>query len=245
MTQFAKRIAIALNPTDATSIKAALVEYHQRLQDGSAFRFMGGLVFNIEFVHRDDRPLTLADAGVNQALVERAINTCRINARGAYQSEPILFAAALNFAELMPELLQVAEAMVNFARQRNDDGDLRLDDDNYFGLEALFMLALTDVNHSHYLASFLTPYWNTESFSWAPETLSHLVNEFGWQRPLIKAYLYCDSAHMRRFFYQGRDGDETAPDLLSHLLQHQEDYQWFKAQLQERLLVWADNKVLN
>ncbi|MCH1921158.1 hypothetical protein L9G15_17180 [Shewanella sp. A3A] len=236
MSQFEKRIAIALNPTDATSIKAALVEYLQHLQDGSAFRFCGNLLFNIEFVHRDGRALTLADAGDKQALLERAIATCRPNEPDAYQSEPILFAAALNFAELMPELLQVAEAMVNFARQRNDDGDLRLDDDNYFGLEALFMLALTDVNHSHYLASFLTPYWNTESFSWAPETLSHLVNEFGWQRPLIKAYLYCDSAHMRRFFYQGRDGDETAPDLLSYLLQHQDDYQWFKTQLLERLL---------
>ncbi len=236
MSQFAKHLSISLNPNNPASLCSALVEYRQHLADGTAFRYHGGLCFNIEFANDQGQPLTLADAGENQALLQQALQLCRQENRDIYTSEAILFAASLNYPELSQELELTAQAIVDYARSRNDSGDMFIDDMNIFGLEPLLMLVLTNPEKAHYLASFLIPYWNSESFSEGPELLNFLVGKFGWQRALIKAYIHCDSFIMRRFFYCERDGDQLQADLLSHLQQHQDDYQWFKNELVERLI---------
>ncbi len=240
MSQFVKQQTISLNPTQANSLQTALTKYRQCLVNGSAFNHYG--LFDIAFIDEaNNQPLTTADAGENQALLQQALQHCRQENRNSYNSEAVLFAAALNFTEAdFPELTQelklTAQAMVDYARCHNDSSNMFVDESNIFGLEALLMLALTDLENTHYLASFLIPYWDSESFSEGPELLNFLVGKFGWQRPLIKAYLYCDSFIMRRFFYCDREDEQVQTDLLSHLQQHPDDYQWFKDELSQRLL---------
>ncbi len=141
MSQFDKTLSVSLNPEDPASIAQALQQYRQHLNDGSAFRLDGSLLFNIEFVNQQLRPLNRDDAGANRPLLEHALDAVRRDHRLSFYTEPVLFAAALNFPELLDELKATAEAMVAFSRRRNDSSDLFIDDYNVFGVEALYMLA--------------------------------------------------------------------------------------------------------
>ncbi|WP_260259370.1 hypothetical protein [Vibrio intestinalis] len=235
MAEFDKSIQITVNSQDSESIVQALTEYRQRLADGSAFRLHMGTLFNIEFVDQTGKPLSLDDAGDKRDLVAHVLNTYRSDEKSTYISEPVLFACALNFPQLEQELQLTAQAMVDFARSRNDQSDLMLSDMNIFGIEALFIMAKVNPAHSFYLSSFVIPYWNTESWSVPFQMFMALVEEFGWSRDLIKAYIWSDGAHIRRHFYMDRDGYQQQPDLLDHLNQNPDDYAWFKQQLIERL----------
>ncbi|QWL06759.1 hypothetical protein JV202_03415 [Shewanella algae] len=235
MSQFDKTLSVSLNPEDPASIALALQQYRQHLHDGSAFRLNGSLLFNIEFINQQQRPLNRDDAGANRPLLEHALDAARRDHRLSFYTEPVLFAAALNFPELLDELKTTAEAMVAFSRRRNDSSDLFIDDYNIFGVEALYMLARQYPELSHYLAAFLVPYWNLESFYQPVLLLGKLVEEFGWRRELIHAYLHCDGGQNRRCFFLTTEGDSVNLSLLEHFAGHPDDYPWFKAQLLKRL----------
>lgn len=235
MSEFDKSIQITVNPKNPESIAKALAEYRQRLVDGTAFRLLMSTLFNIEFVDQTGRVLNVEDAGDNRDLVAHVLNTYRSDEKALYISEPVLFACALNFPQLEHDLQLTAQAMVDFARSRNDHNDLMLSDMNLFGLEALFIMAKVNPAHSFYLSSFVIPYWDTESWSVPFEMFNALVEEFGWSRDLIKAYIWSDAAHIRRHFYMDRDGYQHQPDLIEHFTKKPEDYVWFKQQLIERL----------
>ncbi len=224
MSQFDKTLSVSLNPEDPASIALALQQYRQHLNDGSAFRLNGSLLFNIEFVNQQQRPLNRDDAGANRPLLEHALDAARRDHRLSFYTEPVLFAAALNFPELLDELKATAEAMVAFSRRRNDSSDLFIDDYNVFGVEALYMLARQYPELSHYLAAFLVPYWNLESFYQPVLLLGKLVEEFGWRRELIHAYLHCDGEQNRRCFFQTTEGDSVNLSLLEHFARHPDDY---------------------
>ncbi|SFM69892.1 hypothetical protein [Marinobacter zhejiangensis] len=241
MNQFDKHIHIPLNPSSTDSIRHALVRYQELLQSGDAFRQEFGLMFNVEFVAETEnghRRLQPDDAGKNQKLLAFALEITREGTHKeveadeeTYISEPILFARALTYPELTPELLRTAEAMVAFARRRNDSADFWVDDMYVFGLEALFMLAIEHEETAWLLASFLIPYWDTEHEHAHAELMPILVQAGGWTRDLIKAYVYCDNTEVRRTF----NHPGNTPDLADYLQQHPEDYDWFCNQLAERL----------
>ncbi|EGU33286.1 hypothetical protein VII00023_21934 [Vibrio ichthyoenteri ATCC 700023] len=235
MSEFDKTVFISVDPHDPDSIASALREYRQRLVDGTAFRLHMNTLFNIEFVDPSGRALKVDDAGANRNLVNRVFNAYRMHEKKKYVSEPVLFACALNFPQLQPELELTAQAMVDFSRSRNDYGDLMLSANNLFGIEALFLLAKVNPAHSFYLSSFVVPYWNTESWTVPFDMLMALVDELGWSRDLIKAYIWSDAENLRRHFYMDRDGYQHQTDLLSHFVAHPEDYPWFKQQLIKRL----------
>ncbi|MCK8046091.1 hypothetical protein MSG37_14495 [Shewanella sp. 1CM18E] len=240
MAQFDKHVSIVVDPKSPQSITAALAEYRQRLQDGSALRLTMNLMLNVQFVKADGTVLTLDDAGDNRALVEQAINACRFDEQHAFITEPVVFAAALNLPELMPEVVETIEALVAFSRSRNDSNDLWLDDYNAFGVEAIYMLIETDAAYSSMLTRFLVPYWDTQTMTAPLCLLSGLVAKHGWTRDLIKAYVYCDSAEVRRYFYEDafveeQGCDAVQADLLSHLKSHHDDYLYFKSELIARL----------
>ncbi len=111
------------------------------------------------------------------------------------------------------------------------------------------MLARQYPELSHYLAAFLVPYWDLDSGYTPVELLGKLVEEFGWRRELIHAYLHCDGEQSRRCFFQTAEGDPVNPSLLEHFSEHADDYAWFKAQLLKRLeqtplLAYADEQTL-
>ncbi|GIU20892.1 MULTISPECIES: hypothetical protein [unclassified Shewanella] len=243
MAQFDKSISIVVCPNSPESIASALAEYRQRIEDGSSFRLTMNLLLNVQFVKPNGSTLTLEDAGENRALVEQALNTCRFDEKHAFITEPVLFGAALNFAELMPAVVETVEALVAFSRSRNDSNDLWLDDHNAFGIEALYMLVETDTSYSPMLARFLVPYWDTQTMTAPLCLLSGLVGKHGWTQDLIKAYVWCDSAELRRYFFEEEDAVQA--DLLSHLQSQPDDYSYFKTELLSRLqaspiLVLAD-----
>ena len=235
MAQFDKHVSIVVSPHSSTSIASALAEYRQRISDGSAFRLSMNLLLNVQFVKPDGSPLLLADAAANSALVEQALNACRFDEQHAYITEPVLFAAALNFPELLPEVVATLEALVAFARSRNDSNDLWLDDYNAFAVEGLYMLVVTDSRYSWMLAQFLVPYWDTQTMTAPLCLLSGLVGKYGWTRDLIKAYVWCDGPEVRRYFYEDINYDAVQTDLLSHLQSHHDDYLYFKDELTQRL----------
>ncbi|MGS0695004.1 hypothetical protein [Shewanella sp. 0m-4] len=238
MAQFDKSVSIVVDPSSPESITTALAEYRERLQDGSAFRLTMNLLLNVQFVKPDGSALTIEDAGDNRALVEQAINACRFEEKQAYISEPVLFGAALNFPELMPAVVETVTALVAFSRSRNDSNDLWIDDYNAFGIEALYMLIATEVSYSPMLARFLVPYWDTQTMAAPLYLLAGLVAKHGWTQDLIKAYVWCDSAEVRRYFYaetSSEEADAVQPDLLSHLQSNPDDYRYFKNELLARL----------
>ncbi|MCG9728422.1 hypothetical protein L1D44_00925 [Shewanella sp. Isolate13] len=245
MAQFDKYVSIVVDPQSPESITCALAEYRQRISDGSAFRLTMNLLLNVQFVKTDGSTLNLDDAGANRALVEQALNTCRFDEQQSYITEPVLFGAALNFPELMPEVVATLEALVAFSRSRNDSNDLWIDDYNALGIEALYMLIESDISYSPMLGRFLVPYWDTQTMTAPLSLLSRLVGKHGWSRELIKAYVWCDGAEVRRYFYEDIDYDAIQADLLSHLQSQPEDYAYFKNELIARLqtspiLVFAD-----
>ncbi|ABZ75141.1 hypothetical protein Shal_0566 [Shewanella halifaxensis HAW-EB4] len=250
MAQFDKYVSIVVDPSSAESIANALAEYRQRLENGSAFRLTMNLLLNVQFIKPDGSALTLDDAGSNHALVEQAINACRDEQKLSYISEPVLFGAALNFSELIPAVVETIEALVAFARSRNDSNDLWIDDCNALGIEALYMLIESDASYSPLLGRFLVPYWDTQTMTAPLCLLSNLVNKHGWSRDLIKAYVWCDGAEVRRYFYESDSFEDEGynaaqPDLLAHLQSHPDDYSYFKHELLARLqispiLVFAD-----
>lgn len=230
-----KVISIAVDPESPQTIAAALRQYRQCLADGSAFRFDGTLLLNIEFVHVCGRRLVLADAGAKQRLLEHALYACRRHDEDIRISEPVLFAAACNFPELQPELEYTAEALVAWSRNRNSLQDLKLDNVNSIGLEALYMLGLEHSDYAHYLTRFMIPNWDGDDNRWPLMLPARLVKYHGWNRDLIRAYVWSDSARLRVHFYLDCDACQMVPDLLEHLMAMPQDYEWFKAQLLERL----------
>ncbi|WP_115716904.1 hypothetical protein [Gallaecimonas mangrovi] len=247
MLQFDKHTKIAFNPQSVASIGQALAQYRQRLADLAVTREQH---FDIEFVaqtadgHRrlclDDVTAPAQLALLKEALALHPDGDANV-VEGAIQegdpvyiSEPIFFALALQHPALLANIVATADALVAFSRHHNDTWALWLDDMNVFGVEALYMLARTDSQYAVLLAQFLIPNWDDEHAGACQNYLAALLAHYGWQRDIIKAYLWCDN---NAFRYQMFSGDEhQQQSLAEHLTLAPQDYAWFKAALTERLL---------
>lgn len=234
MSQFAKHRRIYLNSLALQHLAQALEQYVCALDEGWAFRREMNLLFDIEFHYGDEqsaRPLCRDDVPPQtQALFARAMAKTRDKqGREVHQTEAVLFALALNYAELTPALIRVAKAMVRFARCRNNSGDMFLDDERVFGLEGLYMLACQDPELAYLLAQFLVPYWDSELDVGADTLFASLIEQHGWCDGLLRAYVHCDNSYFRRSF------QSEALNLAGLLTEDDALYARFCTLLQQRL----------
>ncbi|GAK86066.1 hypothetical protein JCM19238_3656 [Vibrio ponticus] len=56
-----------------------------------------------------------------------------------------------------------------------------------FGIEAVYMLAKTDLQYAHLVGQFFVPYWDDEHATQYEEYLAAFLNEHGWHPEVIKA----------------------------------------------------------
>ena len=111
MHQFDKSTLIAFNPHDSESLAAALLQYQQHLEDGSAFRKQ---VFNIEFValeNNGQRRLQLSDIS-DETLRTYVRDALRLTPDGYSESSHEAIAEELGIS------LSAAKVRLHRARRR-------------------------------------------------------------------------------------------------------------------------------
>ena len=123
MNQFDKHQIISIDIQDPQQIESALIQYQSMLNDGTAFNKQQ---FDVEFKQQTTqglRRLQPSDAGSNLELLKSALNCGQeggshyynreiTDDREVYISEPILFAAALQYPQIRPAVVATAKAIV-------------------------------------------------------------------------------------------------------------------------------------
>ncbi len=250
MDYFAKSVHIDVKLHEISSLKSALLQYRQHLNNGSAFSEQH---FDIEFVVREadttrrlqfsdihDQPLrdmtyTAVSMGPDSETIERDIHIA--DDAEIYFSEVILFAIALQYPQLKQEVIDTAQAMVALSRFYNDTSDMWCDDMRLFGVEALFVLACHDLQQLPLLAQFFIPYWDDEHAGGYSDYLIYFVDKFGWSHEVINAFIWCDNDELRYLMFADPWLDSPHHQPLGEFLQqNSEEYQWFKQALRARLL---------
>ncbi|RXE86175.1 MULTISPECIES: hypothetical protein [Pseudoalteromonas] len=242
MNQFDKNQIITLDIQDPQQIKLALTQYKALLDEDRAF---SDSQFDVEFkqLGKDGkRRLQPQDSGNNLKLLQSALNLGQEGGSHHYNhpidddtetyiSEVILFAAALQYPEIKEVVVETAEAIVAYSRRQNDTDEMWLDDMRVFGVEALYMLAKTDIRYTFLLAQFFVPYWDDEHACGYESYLSSLLHEHGWHKEIIKAFIWCDNESFRSGMFQNdRYSDDCSYQPLGeYLCQHPEHYEQFKA----------------
>ena len=241
MNQFDKNRIIPLDIQDPQQIKAALIQYQALLQNGTAFNQQQ---FDVEFKHStagEVRCLQASDTGANFALLKSALNK---NQGGSsrylneeitgesevYISEPILFAAALQYPELKQTIVETVKAIVAYSRRVNDTDEIWIDDMDVFGVEAVYMLAKTDLQYLYLLGQFFFPYWDEEHTGDCVNYLAEFLAELGWHPEVIKAYIWCDNPSFRlgMFMNDAYSDDPTHQTLGEFLTENPCQYGAFK-----------------
>lgn len=241
MNQFDKHQIIPFYLGNETSIKEALVKYKELLDSNKA---VVNQVFDVEFkiIENDtQRRIQVADTN-NQKLVKNALNMGPDGGPSYYPnhigdtdeiyiSEVLFFAIALEYPSLKEAVVTTAKAIVAHSRRFNDTWNLWIDDMRVFGIEALYMLARTDANYTYLLSQFLIPYWDDEHAVGYEEYLRDLFQKNGWNRPMIKAFIWCDNSYFRQAIVTSQE-----KSLGNYLKANPEEYTYFKRALQERFV---------
>ncbi|CAA0167229.1 hypothetical protein [Tenacibaculum maritimum] len=239
MNQFDKNQIIAFDLKNVASIKEGLLEYKKLLDEDKAIL---NDTFDVEFqlIEGDtQRRIQLADTN-HQQLVKDALNMGpdggsyyypdHIDATDEiYISEVLFFAIALEHPELKDTIVKVAKSMVALSRRLNDTMYMWIDDMRVFGIEALYILARTDANYAYLVSQFLIPYWDDEHAVGYEAYLQNLYEHYGWSHPMIKAFIWCDNSFFRQAFVTSSE-----KTLGKFLKQNPKEYQFFKAEVQER-----------
>lgn len=230
MNQFDKNKIITLDIQDPQQIKDALTQYQAMLHSGEAFKEEQ---FDVEFRHNDSgkvRRLQASDAGNNFGLLksaltknqggsERYLNEEITDQSEVYISEPILFAAALQYPELKETIVATVKAIVAYSRRVNDTDEIWIDDMDVFGVEAVYMLAKTDLQYLYLLGQFFFPYWDEDHTGDCINYLAEFLAELGWHSEVIKAYIWCDNASFRLgMFMNNAYSDEPTHQTLGEYL---------------------------
>ncbi len=243
MKQFDKKQKIVFDIQDTNSIQQALHEYKKLLETGEAIDksdIMGQ--FDVEFLVKTldgARRLQVKDTQ-NIDLVKESLNMGQEGGSHNYPnlikedsevyiSEILFFAIALEYPELKDDIFAAAQAMVNISRYNNDGSDMWIDDMRVFGVEALYILAKVYPEYSYLLAQFLIPYWDDEHAVGYEEYLHRLVQNNGWTRDNIKAFIWCDNNYFRQAM-------NLENNLLGNFLKkNSAEYIYFKQEMQNRL----------
>lgn len=251
MNQFDKSKIIVVELKDIESIRGALKEYKELLDTDRA---VAGECFDVEFraeTPDGSRRLQVADTK-NHELLREAFMYGPDGGEdylGSYDdigdedeiyvSEPILLSHAMEYDELHEDVVATAMAIVAFSRRHNDTWKLWIDDMRVFGVEVLYMLAKSHPEYTYLLGQFLIPYWDDEHAGEYSDYLFALLEERGWTPELIKAYIWCDSRHMRIHMYirdMYLEDNSRHGSLGDHLRKKSEDYILFREMLKERLI---------
>ncbi|MCH1925055.1 DUF6138 family protein [Shewanella sp. C32] len=251
MRDFEKDIKLAIAINQPESIRTALQQYQHHLRAGTAFV---GQWFDIEFVATEadgsQRPLQFSDItdGNMQNIAELALSKGSDDISylkdklikpddEIYISEILFFALALQYPQLKDDIVATAELIVAYARYCNNTDVMWVDSMRLFGTEALFMLACVDVQYVTLLAKFYIHYWDEEHTHGYEEFLSYFVQQHGWSRQLINAFVHCDNSYYRihMFVHPWQNGCLNQP-IGEYLREHPAEYRWFKHALRQRLL---------
>ncbi len=242
MLQFDKHQIIPLDIRQPKQIESALTQYRNLLNSGDAFR---NELFDIEFIHQTEqetRRLQPSDAGENLTLLVKALSMGQDGGSlptdieqedEIYLSEAILFAAALQYPEIRPAVVDAAQAIVAYCRRENDTSCMWLDDMRVFGIEALYMLAKTDLQYAYLVSQFFIPYWDDEHATQYEEYLADLLTSHGWCPEMIKAFIWCDNTEFRfcMFMHDVYTSDLAYQPLGEYLQQNPNQYADFKQQV--------------
>nr|WP_086937916.1 hypothetical protein [Thaumasiovibrio occultus] len=247
MNQFDKRQIIFFDITDPAQIAAALRQYQAMLLSGIAFNKEH---FDVEFKQQtagDVRRLQPSDAGENLPLLKAALNLGQEGGSHYYDrqitdnseiyiSEVIVFAAALQYPDIKETVVDTAKAIVAYARRVNDTDDMWLDDMRVYGIEAVYMLAKTDLQYAYLVGQFFIPYWDDEHATQYNEYLSEFLHDHGWHPEIIKAFIWCDNPSFRlgMFMNDPYSNATTYQPLGDFLQQNPDQYVNFKHMVQAR-----------
>lgn len=252
MNQFDKSKIITVELKEINSIKKALKDYRELLKSDQA---VVGEAFDVEFCAKTSegiRRLQIGDTENTELLKEafkygtdgdpEYLNSFKEigDDDEVYLSEPILLAHAMEFGELHDDVVDTARAIVDFSRRHNDTWKLWIDDMRIFGVEVLYMLAKKYPEYTYLLGQFFIPYWDNEHAGEYSDYLFSLLEERGWTPEMIKAYIWCDSRHMRIHMYirdmYWEDSISRHGSLGNHLKANPKDYNLFKEMLRERFI---------
>jgi hypothetical protein len=209
MNQFDKNQIITLDIQDPISIKQALEAYQELLNTDKVNQQQNFDVEFKQFNENESRRLQPEDSGKHFDLLKDALNKGQeggshyydrpiLEDTETYISEVIVFAAALQFAEIRCTVVDTAHAIVAYCRRQNDTDEMWLDDMRVFGIEALYMLAKVDLQYAYLIGQYFVPNWDDEHACGYQDYLSALLQEYGWHKEIIKAFIWCDNEAFRR-----------------------------------------------
>ncbi|WP_028857645.1 hypothetical protein [Psychrilyobacter atlanticus] len=252
MNQFDKSIKIKIELGNIESIRAGLQEYQLLLQNKKAFV---NRQFNVEFVKIiGDKYLRLQIGDTkNIKFLKESLDLGQEGGshlypdfieedEESYVSEPIFISIALEYPELKDEVVRTAEAIVDYSRYMNDTSHMWVDDMRVFGIEALYILARTDIKYAYLVSQFFISYWDDEHATGYEGYLFSLLERYGWRRDLIKAYIYCDNQQFRYGMirietWPWDDNEYTVKECESlgkYLKENLDEYEWFKNEIFRR-----------
>lgn len=181
--------------------ESALKEYQELLKSDQA---VSSQVFQVEFVkavNGEMCALQLSDADEVELTSLKVWDestlhneTIELN-RNA--SEVILFSHALQFNELVQEVVDTAKEIVAYSRRHNDTWEMWMDDMEVFGIEALLLLAKKMPEYAYFLGAYFVPYWDTEHADYALSYPYELVSKYGLDDNMLKMFCYCDNGEAR------------------------------------------------
>lgn len=252
MGQYLKNQIIYFQYDNISSIREALQQYQELLNNRSAIDNKGfHMEFDVKFMENsghEPRNIKLSDIK-DFSLFKKAIclrsqfyaflekETILREEDAVYLSETLLFSLALEHSELKEEVIKTAKAIADMSRYYNDSGAMWLNENGTYGADALYLLATHDINYAYLLAQFLIPYWDERYTVNYEVYLFDLLQQHGWNRALMKAYLYCDNTNFRAEM-MCREGEESNKNMLlsTYLKENVDEYEWFKKAIKARLL---------
>lgn len=248
MSQFEKNQIITFDKTNAESIKHALKEYQNKLDNKQVLAEGSCSTFDVAFMDNssgETKHLQISDTQ-HADLVVQALDLTPDGSYGLdeeishdhdlYISEVIFFALALEHSNLLPDIRRTAQAMVDHARYFNDTSSMWVDDMRVFGAEALYVMARLHPEDAFYLSQFFIPYWDDEHATGYDRMFTSLVANFGWTEDMMKAFVWCDNKNFRYAFY-GMHWEYHKPSgvpLGDFLKENPEYYPKFKQLIIER-----------
>ncbi|MGF1725674.1 hypothetical protein [Photobacterium nomapromontoriensis] len=247
MNQFDKNKIITLDIQEPQQIKNALIQYQTLLNNNQV---CNNQLFDVEFKQSASgelRRLQPSDAGTNLELLKSALDKGQeggshyydheiTDETETYISEVILFAAALQYPEIKETVVETAKAIVTYSRRANDTDSMWLDDMRVFGIEAVYMLAKTDLQYAYLVAQFFVPYWDDEHANEYESYLAAFLVEYGWHPEVLKAFIWCDNPSFRlgMFMDDPYDNSATYQPLGGYLTENPSQYTRFKQMVVER-----------
>ena len=233
---------ISYNPEDAQSIKMALQEYADYVEDYEAFVNETCVVVadpnvqQLSFSFFQDTPEVHRRI---KAYVEGNIDNEQDNIIGNILTETLLFACALRFPELENTIQKTLQSCVDYAKS-NHDSYMWVNESQPFAIESLRLVADIYPQYGYLLAGFMAIYWN---YHYPNSDLAEWADARGITDDTLKAFCYCENYEPRtimlgasEYQFPGQEEVETNFKLLDYLRSSDKNYLHFKNILAQRCI---------